>query len=299
MTLPTTPRAWAAQMTMVLRAAVPEASRFPVDVRGLAMDYSQQVFPHEPIRRVEGISLDGCDGALLRIPGARGDWGILYNGDVASPGRINFTLAHELGHYLVHRHAFPDGLQCSQNDIAAGDPGIRDIEREADQFAADLLMPFDDFRRQVPPRAVPDMQALSDCASRYGVSLLAVTLRWLACTERRAVLVVSREGFILWSRPSAAALRTGAYIRTANRPPVEVPPSSLVLARVPDAERRAGLLHARGVWLGEPCTELAVASDRYDFGLSLLLLGDAPDRRWRQDDDDDDPVAVPLDRMLR
>jgi hypothetical protein len=133
----------------------------------------------------------------------------------------------------------------------------------------------------------------------YGVSLLAATLRWIACTERRAVLVVSREGFMLWSRSSDAALRTGGYFRTANRPPIEVPPESLVLADVSYAERRAGLMHDSGVWLGEPCTELAIASERYDFGLSLLLLGDAPDRRWQRNGDEEDPMAISVDHSWR
>ena len=58
-------------------------------------------------------------------------------------------------------------------------------------------------------------------------------------------------------------------------------------------------MHDSGVWLGEPCTELTVASERYDFGLSLLLLSDAPDRRWHRDDDEEDPVAIPVDHKWR
>ena len=46
---------------------------------------------------------------------------------------------------------------------------MRDIEREADQFAADLLMPFDDFRTQIPARNAADIEALAACAARYGV----------------------------------------------------------------------------------------------------------------------------------
>lgn len=112
MTLPTAPRAWAALLTKILRQAVPEASRFPVDVRALALDYTRQVFPKDPICEAQGIEMEGCDGALLPIPG-RG-WGILYNEGITSPGRINFTLGHEFGHYLVHRERFPGGMQCDE-----------------------------------------------------------------------------------------------------------------------------------------------------------------------------------------
>ena len=40
----------------------------------------------------------------------------------------------------------------------------------------------------------------------------------LTYTSRRAVLVVSREGFILWSRVSEAAAKAGAVLRTAGNP---------------------------------------------------------------------------------
>jgi hypothetical protein len=281
----------------MLRQAVPEASRFPVDVRRLALEYTRQVFPKDPVCEAEGIDMEGCDGALVPIPG-RG-WGILYNSGIASPGRVNFTLGHEFGHYLVHRERFPEGRRCTADDIAAGGPDVRDVEREADQFASDLLMPFDDFRRKIPPHYVPDLDALSGCAHRYGVSLLAATLRWLAYTERRAVLAVSRDGFILWARSSEPAWRTGAFYHTADRLPVEIPARSLVASGAPLDDQRAGIDHPAGVWLPEACRELAVTSERYDFALSLLLLGDAPERRWRPDDEDGDPVAAPVDRVWR
>ena len=128
----------------------------------------------------------------MLIGGSRGGWGIAYSKDISSLSRINFTLAHELGHYLVHRKDYPDGIQCSEDDVVQG---LRDIEREADQFTADLLMPFDDFRRQIHAWQAADISALSTCADRYGVSLLAATLRWISYTERRAVLAVSGTAF--------------------------------------------------------------------------------------------------------
>ena len=61
-------------------------------------------------------------------------------------------------------------------------------------------MPFDDFRRQVPADSNVDLDVISGCADRYRVSLIAAVLRWLQYTTRRAALVVSRDGYILWSR---------------------------------------------------------------------------------------------------
>jgi hypothetical protein len=83
-------------------------------------------------------------------------------------------------------------------------------------------MPLDDFRRQIDPTATVDLDVTSHCAQRYGVSLIATILRWLAYTVRRAVLVVAREDFILWSRASDTALKTGAFFRTSGVP-IEIP----------------------------------------------------------------------------
>lgn len=77
-------------------------------------------------------------------------------------------------------------------------------------------MPLDDYRQQIDALAKTDLEMLSHCADRYRISLIAAVLRWLDYTERRAVLVVSRDGFILWSRFSKQALKTGAFFRTSG-----------------------------------------------------------------------------------
>ena len=59
------------------------------------------------------------------------------------------------------------------------DSAYRRIEAQANDFAASLLMPLDDFRRQIDKRAKPTLDDLGGCADRYGVSLVASTLRWL------------------------------------------------------------------------------------------------------------------------
>ena len=295
MTLPTTPRAWATRLTLVLNQVM-GADRFPVKVAALARDYSRQLYPGDPIIDVRGDNLPGFEGALMRVPGRKG-WAVFYNDRIAAPGRINFTLAHEFGHYLLHRIAHPDGIHCSTDDVAGRTTELRVIEREADLFAADLLMPLDDFRRQIGAKDAVTIDHLSHCADRYEASLIAVTLRWLAYTERRAIMVISRDGFMLWSRSSETALRTRAYFRTSG-PPVEIPEASLAARQDVLTDIRAGIRHPAGVWLREEAHEMTVFATHYDFVISVLLLGDAPERLV-QPDDEDDPVAVATDVHFR
>lgn len=285
MTAPLSPERWAFNLTRVLNAAYGE-DRFPVDVPQLAKDYTAQCFPADPIISVQGDNLPKFDGALFKAPQGRKGWGIIYNNGIRSAGRINFTLAHEFGHFLLHRLAYPDGFQCGQQDVVRWDSEYGQIEHQANVFAATLLMPLDDFRRQIPADASVSLDLLRHCTDRYRVSLLAATLRWLQYTEKRAVLVVSREGYILWARSSQSALKTGAYFRTRGAP-VAIPAASLPLNPGLLDDGCAAAEHPAGVWFTrEGAHEVTVAAELYDFAISLLLLNDEPppfqadDDRW-------------------
>ncbi len=89
--------------------------------------------------------MPGFEGALGPLP-KLGGWAILYNPAIRSLGRINYTLGHEFGHYLCHRHLKPTGFQCGESDVLGA---TLQQEREADRFASYLLMPLDDFRAQI------------------------------------------------------------------------------------------------------------------------------------------------------
>ncbi|MGP9790964.1 ImmA/IrrE family metallo-endopeptidase [Roseinatronobacter sp. NSM] len=293
MTKPKSPQRWAYDLTIILNTLGGD-DRFPVNVRELAQDFSRQRFPDDPISLVQGRTLPGFEGALIKAPPGEKGWGIFYNSDTASAGRINFTLAHEFGHYLLHRQDHPDGIRCSTDDMERWDSQYRQIEKEANEFAANLLMPLDDFRRQIAPKAQPDLDAIGACADRYGVSLIAATLRWLQYTERRTVLVKSIDGFIHWAWSSDPALRTGAYFKTSGRPPIEIPRSSIPAMDAELVRRKATREHDAGIWFKEPCIEHALVSEVHDFALSLLHLGDAASRFELSEE----PEQETYDRMI-
>ncbi|MBF0144466.1 MAG: ImmA/IrrE family metallo-endopeptidase [Magnetococcales bacterium] len=301
MSEPKTPQAWANQISTLLNTVL-GTDRFPVDVPEVAKEISRQRFADDPITMVKGADLPGFEGALHPAPPGKKGWGILYNSGISSQGRIRFTLAHEFGHYLLHRRFSPKGLQCGQNDVALGsldsdEETRKRLEREADVFATYLLMPLDDFRRQIQPREPADLERLSACANRYGVSLMAAIRRWLEYTEKRAVLVVSREGFILWSQSSEPARKTRASFKTFGCDPVEIPAASLA-ANPPESmvDARLGKEFPCGVWFAdEEVKEMAIPSEQYDFVLSLLLLKD----RDRNPILEEDPEEDAYDRLMQ
>jgi hypothetical protein len=85
------------------------------------------------------------------------------------------------------------------------------------------------------------------------------------------VLVISRDGFILWSRASKAALKTGAFFRSSG-PPIAVPPASLAGRQDMIVDGRAGVGLPAGVWFPESVREMTIFAEQYDFAVTLLLL---------------------------
>ncbi len=297
MTKAPSPTRWVVDISSMLNAVL-GAEHFPIRVSDVAREYSHQRFPKDPITLVAGDTLPGFDGALFRAPAGKTGWGIVYNSAITSKGRINFTLAHEFGHYLVHRLTHPDGMRCGQQDVVRWDPVYGQVEHEANEFAANFLMPFDDYRRQIDARSPVDLDQIAHCADRYEVSLIAAILRWLEYTERRAVLVVSRDGFILWARSSQKALKTGAFFRT-SRGPIQIPQGSIAGRQITIDSPRAGADLAAGVWLQEPCREMTIFSENYDFTISLLQLQDDGGRRYSDGDNEEEEGGDLVDRIRR
>lgn len=99
-----------------------------------------------------------------------------------SRARQNFTVAHELGHLLLHDqeqlhvdHEFRFRLR---NDVSS--QGISEYEQEANFFAASLLMPREFIERDLEDQIFVDLlddDFLRDLARKYGVSAQALAIR--------------------------------------------------------------------------------------------------------------------------
>jgi len=270
--------------------------RFPVKVDELAQEYSRQCFADSPIDKVQGEDLDEFDG-LLKANKSRSKWLILYNSAVRSEGRKRFTIAHEFGHYLLHRHQQSE-FQCGDDDIETGDRNKNDIETDADQFASTLLMPLDDFRKQVDGQSV-SFDLLGHCADRYGVSLTAAALRWIEIADKRAVLVASRDDHMLWAKSNESAFKSGAYFATRKRT-IPVPRASLVYSDNCSGAAQSQSIQAKVWFPREPAyvelTEMSKIAGNYDYTLSLLLM---PEAEWRQPQHDDgEPEEDTFDRFI-
>ncbi|MBF0152898.1 MAG: ImmA/IrrE family metallo-endopeptidase [Magnetococcales bacterium] len=265
------PLAWSGWINQVLDQAF-GLERYPVSVVETAPLLSTRLFPDDPLTLIHGQPLRDLDAILTPDPQRRKGWAIFFNSNAGSRRRIRFTLGHEFGHYLMHRHSHKQGFQCVDREQFPASRSNFRLEREADLFSAHFLMPMADFQRQVAPAEFADLATLSLCADRYGVSLQAMIRQWLRYTTRRALLVVSRGGLVLWSEASRGARRFARSLRN-DRSPVEIPPTSLAAFPGSVTYPREGKFLPRGTWFSNTETiEMAVVSQQYDCVISLLHL---------------------------
>lgn len=277
-----TPVRWGIELAKLWNLA---GAGFPVDVKLLALDYTKQKFS-DPIGEVIDHAphgLDGIDGMLMRRK-KRGDWCISYDGNITTPGRINFTLAHELGHYLLHRSS-RDDFKCGQEQMMDYESTeSRRIESQANVFASYLLMPRTDFEGQIKGQEIT-LELLGECAIRYGTSLTATALKWLEFTEEAAMLIVAdADDFIHWSYCSQAARRMSCY-----RAPGEELPEA-VAAALHDGKTIHGQVRrvAPGIW--HPTAEAiesVVISDQFEQRIFLVKFPYASSSDYEEEKDVD------------
>lgn len=115
-----------------------------------------------------------------------------------------FTLAHELGHYMLphHRLALMRGTMQPHGSINyLIDNKSWKIEREADDYAASILMPPGPFNAYVKGKAF-DFQLLQDLANVFLVSLSAAALRFVEIGSYPIMVVYAVDKKIRWVRKS-------------------------------------------------------------------------------------------------
>lgn len=247
------------------------AERFPIDVRPLALDAANIFGWSDPISEVKAANIQRFEGALLPNEDKK-KWLLLYNDQLTSAGRVRFTQAHELAHYILHRLT-RESFQCSQADMLNWSTDERDIEAQADLFASYLLMPLNDYRRQINARV--DLELLSHVADRYGVSLTAAILKWLEYTSDKAVIIMSNDGFLNWAWSSGSAAKAGAFFKTRTQT-IPIPNGSLAANPLVKRDKKGAEVPAT-VWFPHAdrkvtLREMKIRSDQYDSVLTLLCL---------------------------
>lgn len=128
-------------------------------------------------------------GMLVPLPSStrESQWAIVVNA-IHPPVRQRFTIAHELGHIILHRYTTPhaDGRFRIHFRDGESSKGRVKEEIEANEFAAELLMP-EELVRQLAAKLNFDfaddaadaeaVRRVSQLAKRFEVSMQALSFR--------------------------------------------------------------------------------------------------------------------------
>jgi Zn-dependent peptidase ImmA (M78 family) len=122
----------------------------------LCNDFGIEVFWRE-FAEIDGILVRTPDSAYIGINTNR------------SFVRKRFTLAHELGHFLLHKGSHVDGSNPADNML----------EREADMFASELLMPSKMVEETftILKKFCPDRMILDEISWIFRISRLAMNIK--------------------------------------------------------------------------------------------------------------------------
>lgn len=271
--------------------------RREIEARAEAMLIDAEVIalPIDPIAIAQKLKIHveakppdvaGVSGWLLRVGD---DYAIVYATHIDSIGFQHFSVAHELGHFAIDghfEHLFSDG---AAHQSRAGFHASDAIEREADYFAACLLMPKA-LCRPLVNRSQDGMAAVLRLASECRTSLTAAALRYaeigglpigiVQCFNGRVEFSATYplQRHVQWARPlmrnakvpSESATRRLSEDANAVLHCAEDSDSSDASDWFPGADRNAGLIE-EVIGLG-------------GFGRTLTVLTLDPDSEEDEDD---------------
>lgn len=140
--------------------------------------------------------LQGCEATLVGFQ----DHGIATINPCGIRGRERFSIAHELGHWQLHRGR---SFQCRVDEQSVTLASERNLEKEADTFASHLLLPSSIFRPRMSLVKQPGFKQIREAASEFETSNLATALRLVNMDFLPVMIALYDRNGKRWSIPSA------------------------------------------------------------------------------------------------
>lgn len=136
-------------------------------------------------------ALNGCEATLVGV----GDHAIATVNPSPYRGRERFSVAHEMGHWELHRGR---SFRCRVDTVEDNFSSSRPLEKEADTFASHLLMPASLFIPMIQVHGKPNFKQLGDVAEAFGTSLTATALRLVGIDTLPAIVACYTQAGLRW-----------------------------------------------------------------------------------------------------
>jgi len=190
---------------------------YPIDPLAIAAE-------EFPLLRCGGRNFENRFDGKLRFVTERRCFVLMYNTkyDEGYPPnrhhpRTRFSIGHELGHYFLERHhAYLTHGGRSHPSVNEFRSKLQ-IEREADSFAASLLLPTH-LAAPVVNSGELSVARLEQIASDFETSLVSTAIRSVQLSHFPCALAGIREGAVAWMFPSAALIQGQMYPRKGPLP---------------------------------------------------------------------------------
>lgn len=136
----------------------------------------------------------------------------------AAETRVRFSIAHELGHFFIpeHREVLMSGkTHNSQPGFICDEP----MEREADAFAAALLIPSILLKKKMARDSLLTLEQVLAVAKECNASRECSAIRYTKFTEEPCVVVISENGVVKYGISSDEAHAMGYWISKGSKIP--------------------------------------------------------------------------------
>ena len=251
--------------------------------------------PIDPVAIAESLGIlvhpkatsGGVSGMLLRVGN---EFGIVYATHIENEGFKRFCIAHEIGHYRIPGHLDAVLAHGNVHESHAGFVQGNPYEREADYFAASLLMPDVLFAHEM--RSLGDgLKAVEALSELCVTSLLAAANRYIQKADIPAAMIISTGPnieYCFMSDPLQDFEHLEWPLKDQQIPAdSETAKFNEALANIQTAQRAEAEVDLQ-VWLGGerniPGTEEIVGLGRYGKTLTILTSEVFADDENEQDD---------------
>jgi Zn-dependent peptidase ImmA (M78 family) len=178
------PKGKRAAQKLMRECGIEDPIEFPLDLivygRGATL-------VEKPLKNSEGRIVFGRTKAIITV-----------NSDIAYSGKKRFVIAHELGHFEMHRHLVP-----VHHDTDATLEYFKNghQETEANEFASELLMPEQLFKKECfGKKFSPNL--LRSLADRFQTSVTSVAYKYFELGDHPICLFYSHNNQVkYWKRP--------------------------------------------------------------------------------------------------
>lgn len=145
---------------------------------------------------VKFVPIEGSEGRIIMN---ESNGIISINSKIKYQEKINFIIAHEIGHFLLHKGISPlfsDSYKSLSDWYRKGSH-----EQQANEFASELLMPELLFRHLIDNKKM-EMKLIDELSSYFHVSRMAICFKYVTHGNFPSMIIYIENGIVKWKRGS-------------------------------------------------------------------------------------------------